>query len=452
MAIEPREISGVRKYISITSRVVLSIITLIMMGPAPLPQAFGGALEDYLNTPDPHHSWQRTTQSDEPWGTVSRLEMTSQQWRGHLWTHRLLVVEPKSLRNADIAFLLIAGDGDGEKHADTLKILAQRGGATAAVITGVPNQPLFDGRREDALVAYTLEQYLATSDETWPLLFPMVKSAVRGMDTVHAFTAQTFGHRISRFVVSGASKRGWTTWLTAAADRRVSAIAPMVIDMLNMRVQLQWSEKVYGKPSEKISDYHNLQLHIKADDPPVRKLRGWIDPYAYRNRYTMPKLLLLGTNDPYWAVDSLRHYWHDLPEPKWVFQTPNAGHDLAGGTEATQTLAAFFELIADRQPLPKVKWTLGDDSHGSATARVRVDRKATAIRLWSANSIDRDFRNDVWTSLELAVKEGRNRADAKVERPQEGYRSYLMEVELRSPGGYPYKLSTEARVTPDTMP
>ena len=68
----------------------------------------------------------------------------------------------------------------------------------------------------------------------------------------------------------------------------------------------------------------------------------------------MPKLLLLGTNDPYWTVDSLRHYWNDLPEPKLIYQTPNAGHDLNGGDQALQTIAAFFELIADQKSLPKI--------------------------------------------------------------------------------------------------
>ena len=78
----------------------------------------------------------------------------------------------------------------------------------------------------------------------------------------------------------------------------------------------------------------------------------------------MPKLLLLGTNDPYWVVDSLRHYWSDLPEPKLVFQTPNAGHDL--GPDAWQTLAAWFQMIADHQPLPKVEWELRDGTDGAA--------------------------------------------------------------------------------------
>ncbi|MGH8657917.1 MAG: hypothetical protein ACREV4_05415 [Gammaproteobacteria bacterium] len=35
--------------------------------------------------------------------------------------------------------------------------------------------------------------------------------------------------------------------------------------------------------------------------------------------------------------------------------------------------------------------------------------------------------------------------------PQNGYRAYLIEVELTSPTGDVYELSTEARVTPDAL-
>jgi PhoPQ-activated pathogenicity-related protein len=354
------------------------------------------------------------------------------------------------MRNADFGFLFVTGDGSGTRTIPMLKTVAERAGCIAAVVTKVPNQPLYDGRKEDALIAFTFDRYLKTHDETWPLLFPMVKSAVKAMDAVQEYAKKEHREDVQRFVVSGASKRGWTTWLSAAVDPRIKGIAPMVIDMLNMKVQTDWAEKVYGRQSEQIRDYTDLGLVGKLDDPDMKRLRQWVDPYSYRNRYNIPKLLLLGTNDRYWTVDSLRHYWDDLPEPKLVYQTPNAGHDLGGGKEATQTLAAFVQLIADKQPLPKVEWKISGD--GEVKLALTANQKAKAARLWTADSTDRDFRDDPWSSRELDVKSGSSKAEATVEKPASGYRAFLGELVLTSPTGHDYKLSTEARVTPDTKP
>ena len=92
--------------------------------------------------------------------------------------------------------------------------------------------------------------------------------------------------------------------------------------MLNMKAQTQWAQQMYGGQSDRIRAYTELHLVERMDDPRMVELRRWVDPYSYRARYKLPKLLLLGTNDPYWVVDSLRQYWDELPEPKLVFQTP----------------------------------------------------------------------------------------------------------------------------------
>src|SRR5690606_32270895 len=103
--------------------------------------------------------------------------------------------------------------------------------------------------------AHTFEQYLRTGESDWPLLLPMVKSAVRAMDATQEYARQNWSMQLETFTVTGASKRGWTTWLTGATDPRATAIAPMVIDMLNMREQMKHQVATWGDYSDEIDDY-----------------------------------------------------------------------------------------------------------------------------------------------------------------------------------------------------
>lgn len=407
----------------------------------------GSALDDYVRQPDPTFAWKKLSEKTAGGFTITHLELTSQTWRGLVWRHDLQVVRPAQVRNPGIGFLLITGDGDGSGNLATLQALAERGGAVAAVVTCVPNQPLFDGRREDQIIAYTFDQYLKTGDETWPLLLPMTKSAVRALDVVQAWAQGEHQQKVAKFVVSGGSKRGWTTWLTGAVDPRVCGIAPMSIDMLNMKVQTQWAQKVYGRQSEKIRAYTELHLVDQMDTPAMVKLREIVDPYSYRDRYRMAKLILIGTNDPYWTVDSLRHYWNDLPGPKLIFDTPNAGHGL--GRDALASTAAFFQMIADGQELPKMEWQMTGTGQPGVT--VKFDRPAKKVLLWSASSPTRDLRPAKWTSLELPVAAGAQQVSAQVQTPATGYLAFLAEVTFTSSSGPDYRLSTQVQVTPDDI-
>lgn len=425
--------------------VVLVVLAFLFVPPAGSHAA--NALETYIQQPDHTFGWHAESHTSTDAFAITQIQMTSQTWRGHVWSHNLRIIRPQRVRNPEIALLFITGDHRGTGSAVLLQALADRAGAVVAEVTGVPNQPLFGGRTEDALIAYTFDQYLRTGDETWPALFPMTKSAVRAMDTVQAWAREKHGQQIEQFVVAGASKRGWATWLTAAVDSRVAAIVPIVIDILNMKVQTDWADTVYGAQSHKLSDYTDLNLIQRMDTPPMRTLRSWVDPYSYRARYTMPKLLLLGTNDPYWTVDALRHYWDGLPQPKFVFQTPNSGHRLS--PEAAETLTAFFQMLADKEELPNMEWQMADEGQG--LLQVKVNRQAIAMHLWTADAATRDFRKAHWGEQALEIKPGSSQASAAIDKPLRGYRAFMGEVVLKSSTGHEYKLSTPVQVIPEAV-
>lgn len=410
---------------------------------------FAGPLEEYVHQPDDSFSWRVRERKNMDGLDVATLALASQTWHGGVWSHELYIAKPENLQNPATVFLEITW-GVNHRTLPAVKALAEQSGTMVAVLTAVPNQPLCGGKSEDALVAYTFDQYLKSGDATWPLLLPMVKSAVRAMDAIQAWARSEHLPPVERFVVSGASKRGWTTWLTGAVDKRVCAIAPAVIDMLNMKAQTRWSLKVYGGQSEKINDYTDLNLIARIDEPATVALRNCVDPYSYRQAYTMPKLIILGTNDPYWTVDSLRHYWDGLPAPKLVYQAPNAGHGAAGTPGARQTLAAFLRMIAEHKKPPQLTWTLGTANGGRIS--VRADRGARQACLWTAHSEIRDFRKAVWSGRPLALDAGATHAAAEIASPKSGYTAFMAEFTFAGENGQNYRLSSQVQVIPDDIP
>src|SRR5258707_11687734 len=116
--------------------------------------AWAGALEDYVAKPDTNYTWKQLDQKKEGGLVATHLELISQQWRSNTWQHHLQVVRPEKVRNPGIAFLFITGDGDGQKNLGLLKILAERAGAIAAVVTKVPNQTLYGRLNDVALGAH----------------------------------------------------------------------------------------------------------------------------------------------------------------------------------------------------------------------------------------------------------------------------------------------------------
>ena len=170
---------------------------LLLMAMPSMSESFANALGTYVHEPDASFAWKRTEHKKIKGATLTHLELISQTWRGNLWSHDLLIVRPTTLRQTDIAMLFIADDGYDarDEEADRFDEVAQRAGAIVAILSKVPNQPLYNGLKEDGLIAFTLDQYLKTGDATWPLLFPMVKSAVRAMDALQTLRGRSSTRR-----------------------------------------------------------------------------------------------------------------------------------------------------------------------------------------------------------------------------------------------------------------
>ncbi len=283
-----------------------------------------GELAQYVAKPDASYSWREVGSGHLGGADYVQVILTSQTWRDIPWKHQLIVFRPAKIDAASRqALLFIDGGrwkpeyestepGDLPREAQVFTRLAAAIRAPVAVVRQVPYQPLFD-RREDALIAYTFDSYLKSGEADWPLLLPMVKSAARAMDAVQEIARQRWQIPVERFTITGASKRGWTSWLTAAVDPRVASVAPMVIDMLNMRAQIELQRATFGELSEEIRDYEDIDLPGRIDSDLGRKLIAMVDPYSYRANLGQPKLILLGTNDRYWPLDALKLYWNDLP-------------------------------------------------------------------------------------------------------------------------------------------
>lgn len=424
-------------------------------------RAEAGPLEDYVNAPDPNYSYTlvRTVEKDDC--TIYVLDLTSQSWREgdvrpHLWQHWLTIVRPKRL-TFDKALLVISGGNNlhttPPSSADKVLIMiATTTNSVVAELQGVPSEPVIfrdeqRSRTEDEIISYTYDKYLETGDPTWPLLCPMVKSAVRAMDAVQSFMGKEAEppHRIREFVLTGASKRGWTTWLTATVDKRVIAIAPVVIDMLNLKPQMKRQLEYYGAYTEAIQDYTNFNIQARMDTPRGRELLKIVDPYEYRDVLLMPKFIILGAGDQYWTVDAANLYFHDLKGEKYIRYEPNADHGIRNSMPSYQALTAFYYTMMRRERMPQFSWTISPNG----SFRVEPVDRPLEVKLWKAHAPTKDFRlvtvGEVWSSEPLSADaDGVYRG--KVSAPFGGYDAFFVELVYPSSLGFNYSLTTEIAV------
>ena len=433
----------------------LTLTTTSFAGTVGLEQT---GLDRYVAAPDAHYKYEIVNTIKGEGYTTFIVDMTSQKWLTEkevnqpIWRHWMTITKPDTVVS-DISSLHITG-GDMDKTAPT----GGRGGdaeralLTQSVVTTlymVPNQPLIFvgdetiGRYEDGLIAYCWDKYLRSGDEKWLPRYPMTKSAVRAMDTVTSIMASDAGGNIEvdQFVVSGESKRGWTTWTTAIVDNRVIAIMPTVIDMLNVVESFKHHYEVYGGYSNAVADYIRMGVFAWTDTPEYNALLDLVEPFQYRDRLTLPKLIVNSTQDQFFLPDSSQFYWDDLVGEKHVLYVPNTDHGL-GGSDVANSMNAWYHAIVHNVSMPRYSWDLAEDG----TITLFCLDEPSEVLLWQAhNPKERNFmikeagKNAYKSSKLSEVSPGKYQV--KLDAPKEGFTAYYVEVHYprasKSPSNFP---------------
>ena len=425
------------------------------------------ALDRYVAAPDSHYHYEvdQTIQGD---GFVTYIvNMTSQKYLTEaevnlpLWEHVMTVTVPDNV-TSDIGYLYITG-GDKSKPEreaapDWNVTMARQTHTVVTTLYMVPNQPLVftddadTNRYEDSTIAYTWDKYLKTGDEKWPLRLPMTKAAVSAMDTVTDLLASKKAGRIDvqKFVVAGASKRGWTTWTTAAVDNRVVAIVPIVIDMLNLEASFKHHFEVYGKYAPAVDDYMAMGIMEWIGTPQNRALMKLVEPYEYRDRLMLPKFIVNSTGDQFFLPDSWQFYWHELVGEKHLRYIANADHSLAD-TDVLDSILAWYDSIVNNVPSPRYSWDVSEDG----TITVLTLDNPVSVNLWQAHNPQRRnfMKNTIGNAYQATPLEEvePGKYVVKPDQPESGYIAYFVEMTYPSGLEVPFKFSTGVKVLPDTV-
>ena len=404
---------------------------------------------------------------EENW-TGYHIKMISGEWLDSKkvdqveWWHYVDIIIPKQTTSSTgIMFI----DG-GEKSEDYFRLDAQsiqNAIKTEAVIVNVSNIPFHplnflsseqDSFEEDDLIAFAWNKFLKQGakqkDVEWLPRFPMTRAIVRAMDLAQEIVLQN-DIVVKDFVVSGASKRGWTAWTTAAVDSRVKAVVPMVIDMLNLVPSFENHYRSYGEFSPAVQEYVNYNIQDWLGTEEFKVLMSYIEPFSFVDKFTMPKYIINAGSDEFFSTDSWRFYYDKLPGEKIIRYVPNKNHSL-DGRYLTEDLVSYFYRVINDIEIPSLSWNLSDNK---LIAELDYDGDYN-VSVWTAkNDNGRDFRlweeGELWEETSIG-KLANNKYELNVSSNLKGYKATMIEFTIDPKSEFPLIISTGPFVFPEKYP
>ena len=355
--------------------------------------------------------------SNETYGgvEVNRYQMISQSWSPAglvspaAWKENVTIAIPPHPKSTIALIAVDIPDAtllDVVNKTNTIVISLQTIPSRDLVYQN-DNKPL----EEDDSIARTWKLYMAdpSNREQLPLHVPMAASISQ---SIRLAKAELIKWNINKFIVTGASKRAWASWLSAVSDPDVEAIVPFVIDVLDTRkVMANIYHSYGGNWPIAFAPYYNQGIDKDTLTPDFAKLMKIEDPLqymgtAYQARLAIPKYIVNASGDDFFVPDNTRFYYDKLPGVNSLRIVPNTGHmGIMGFID--QALVPFINRIQDHRPLPKVI-TAPYRQDQSNQLDVRFSEKPVKLLRWTAtNPAARDFRfacgiKYIPTALELS--------------------------------------------------
>ncbi|CAF1644495.1 unnamed protein product [Adineta ricciae] len=484
-------------------RVIASVLLFVILGLAFIRESQCTSLDDYVKAADPNFSWTVIQTYQEPDYVLYILNFTSQKWFDEkfssrpIWWHYLCISVPHKLTRPNTAFMLIDGGSNNnglpkpqDNFVSLTSMFAVSTGSIGVDLQDIPNEPIRfvadptnRSRGEDAIIAWTWNTFLQNTNNPYVLLrMPMTKACVRAMDAVQQFAKQLGIIVPQKFVIGGASKRGWTTWTTAAVDNeRVIGAVPIVMDILNLNQNFHHHYRSLAGWTFAFKDYYVLNITRYVDDPRLQKMAQIVDPYSYFDRYRNMKILQIqSSGDEFFLPDNEDAFWHDLQVAtggSYIRRLPNADHSCAGHEISLfLTMRSFYLSIYDNRTLPSFTWTkTSNNTHGYIRATVDFSAgpkpiSALGYHARTMNDKRRDFRlviadpNNpdkkivnpvIWLNSNVVTEAQTTTTvvySLTVANPLSGWEGFYIQVNFPGPDGTVLELTTETQIIPDTYP
>jgi PhoPQ-activated pathogenicity-related protein len=456
-------------------------------------------IEKYVYSDDDAFDWEQVGTIQGDVYTAFLLNMTSQNWltaadsSQPVWSHILTVCVPHNVEY-NTAFLYVDGGDNTDPLPTTVynivEYVCRNSPAVSVYLAQVPNQPIsfpsdatHAQRKEDAIIAYTWEHFLknTSSDPNWLLQFPQVKSAVRAMDAVQEFTDTLDIPRVKSFIMGGASKRGWTTWLASGIDKRVEAFIPVVMPILNIKPNLDNAFRSLGGWTWTFADYWAAGVMSHFGRPEFDAMAALIDPINFNDKFTpKPTYVIASSQDEFFQPDAANFFFQQLRGEKYLRILPGSGHTFYLTYNLTDVLVSvnsFVRMVGDNLRGPRdLSWSLYKTPTRTQQASIGAvsGTRPKKVVMWSANTISttrRDFRlfacvgatgvgcyqNLNWTATDITPQYG-SIYTASRKAPAAGwgifYLEFTYDIEERGRHGdkHEFKVSTEVNIVPDVLP